>query len=97
MHVIGAQEVSPVLPDVGAAMDIRVIRHQTMPVQIAEEELIAIRRREKVALINGEPAVRVTAAEGVGVVVHDARAGRFVEGDIGVADCQRSARGRRWS
>jgi hypothetical protein len=78
-----AQEVGAVFADVGAAVRIGVVRDEAMAVEVAEEELVAIRRREEAALVDGEAAVRVTAAEGVGVVVHHACAGGFVEADIG--------------
>ena len=83
VHVVRSQEVGGVFADVGAGVRVGVVRDEAMAVEVAEEELVAIRRREKAALINGEAAVRVTAAEGVGVVVHHACAGRFVEADIG--------------
>ena len=83
VHVVRPEEVGGVFADVGAGVRVGVVRDEAMAVEVAEEELVAIRRREEAALVDGEAAVRVTAAERVGVVVHHACAGRFVEGDIG--------------
>ena len=69
--------------DVTAAFRVRVVGHEAMAVQVAEEELIAIRRRKQAALINGESAVCMTTAKGVRIVVHHSRASGFVEADIG--------------
>ena len=83
VHVVRPEEVGGVFADVGAGVRVGVVRDEAMAVEVAEEELVAIRRREEAALVDGEAAVRVTAAERVGVVVHHACAGRFVEADIG--------------
>jgi hypothetical protein len=63
VHVVRAQEVGAVFADVGAGVRVGVVRDEAMAVEVAEEELVAIRRREEAALINGEAAVRVAAAE----------------------------------
>ena len=83
VHVIRAHEIGGMFANVAAAFHVGVVRDEAMAVQVAEEELIPIRRREEAALVDGEAAVRVTAAEGVSVAVHHTCAGGFVEGDIG--------------
>ena len=83
IHVVAAHEVAAVLARVCGAVGIEVIGHQTVAVEVAEDELVAIGRGELAALVDREAAVGVATAFGIGIVIDDARAGRRVMGDIG--------------